>query len=407
MTAKGLINSQELFVSRVLFTLAIILIIRFGIFVPIPEIDQQYLFIAMKKNPTLSMLSAFSQGDFFVLGLFSLGILPNINASIIMQLITTANKGLQKLQKEEGSAGRKKITQITRYLTLGIAVLYSVPIAYFAKPFIFNWGLITAVEIVVALVTGAMIVLWFSELITEKGIGNGPSLFICIGIISALPTTIQNILNSVNFVSLALLLFFISIIIVGIIFVQEATRVIPILSAKQLLDETSNPNPDFLPFRLNQGGVMPIIFSSTILAGFSVLGNLDFFQKFPVVFSGLYFSVYFLSILFFSYFYSTIVVDPTNLAEDLNKMAVSIPGIRPGTQTKLYLEKTLNRLAILGGLFLAGMAILPNIISFFAQTNALRGFGSTSLIILVGAAIDISIQVRTLLIYEIYNDMVK
>ena len=146
---------------------------------------------------------------------------------------------------------------------------------------------------------------------------------------------------------------------------------------------------------------MPIIFSSTILAGFSVLGNLDFFQKFPVVFSGLYFSVYFLSILFFSYFYSTIVVDPTNLAEDLNKMAVSIPGIRPGT------EKTLNRLAILGGLFLAGMAILPNIISFFAQTNALRGFGSTSLIILVGAAIDISRQVRTLLIYEIYNDMVK
>jgi len=407
MAAKGLINSQELFLSRVLFTLVILFILRFGIVVPIPEIDQEYLYVALKKNSTLNMLSAFSQGDFFVLGLFSLGILPNINASIIMQLLTSGIKSLQKLQKEEGSAGRKKITQITRYLTLAIAFLYSVPIAYFAKPYIFDWNLFTGFEIVLALVTGAMIILWFSELITEKGIGNGPSLFICIGITSALPSTFLNIYSNIDFISIALLLFFISLIIIGIIFVQEATRSIPMLSAKQLLGKVTNNKPDFLPFRLNQGGVMPIIFSSTILAGFSAFSNFDFFQKFPAVFSVLYFLLYFLSILFFSYFYSTIVVDPTNLSEDLNKMAVSIPGIRPGTQTKLYLEKTLNRLAILGGLFLAGMAILPNILSFFAQTSSLRGFGATSLIILVGAAIDISRQVRTLLIYEIYNDMVK
>ena len=169
--------SRDNLVNRILLTLGIILFARLGTFIPLTGIDQKYLYTELQNSPILNFFSSFSQGDFFVLGPFTLGILPNINASISMQLLTAVLPFLQKLQKEEGVTGQKKVTQYTRYLTVVIAFIYGCLIAFFLKPFVFGWNLVRAVEIALTLTTGSIIILWLSELITEKGIGNGTSLF--------------------------------------------------------------------------------------------------------------------------------------------------------------------------------------------------------------------------------------
>merc|ERR1712157_118089 len=216
-------------------------------------IDQKYLYTELQNSPILNFFSSFSQGDFFVLGPFTLGILPNINASISMQLLTAVLPFLQKLQKEEGVTGQKKVTQYTRYLT--------VVIAFFLKPFVFGWNLVRAVEIALTLTTGSIIILWLSELITEKGIGNGTSLFIFVNISSALPKTLNNFAVLVPTLPLKLGIGFIFAIgLLSIVVVQGALRKIDLLSVKSLLRESSNSQSSYLPFRLNPSGIMPLIF---------------------------------------------------------------------------------------------------------------------------------------------------
>ena len=398
-------RSRGNLVNRVLLTLGIILFARLGTFIPLQGIDQKYLYTELQNSPILNFFSSFSQGDFFVLGPFTLGILPNINASISMQLLTAVFPFLQKLQKEEGLAGQKKITQYTRYLTVLIAFFYALGISFFLKPFVFGWNLIQAIKIASILTTGSIIILWLSELITEKGVGNGTSLFIFVNISSSLPKTINNFDVFVPTLPLKVLIgLSCGIGLLSIIVVQGALRKIDLLSVKSLLRESSNSQSSYLPFRLNPSGIMPLIFSSgllnIIIVGInkiSLLQNLANFSN--LIYTGGYFGL----TLFFSYFYSTIAIKPIDLADNLKKMNFTIPGIQPGLATMRYLQETLTRLALLGGLFLAIIVTIPSLLAFISP--GVKGFGVTSLIILVGVAVDLSRQIRFYLISEVYDNI--
>ena len=395
-TRKNLIN-------RILLTLGIIFFARFGTFIPIPGIDQNYLYKELQNSPILNFFSSFSQGDFFVLGPFTLGILPNINASITMQLLTSISPALQKLQKEEGLSGQKKATQYVRYVTVMIAFLYGLIIAFFLKPFVFGWNFIQAFEIAITLTTGAVIILWLSELITEKGLGNGTSLFIFVNISSALPKTLSNF-NTITptLLSKIGIGFLFCIGLISIVIVQGALRKIDLLSVKSLLREQTNKQSSYLPFRLNPSGIMPLIFSSgllnVVIVGINKITILQGLTNFSNI---IYTGGYFILTLFFSYYYSTIAIKPRDLADNLKKMNFTIPGTQPGLATMRFLQESLSRLALLGGLFLATIVTLPSLLAFISP--GIKGFGITSLIILVGVAVDLSRQIRFYLISEAYD----
>ena len=398
------ITQKDTITKKILFTIFIIIIIRLGNFIPVPNVDQRYLINILNANPSLK---TFFNSENLILSVFSLGIIPNINASILIQLLVSAVPYLEKLQKEEGETGRRQIKQYTRSLTLLIAILESLSIAFSLRPILFNWNLAICSEIVLALTTGSMIILWLSDLITENGIGNGSSIVITLNILSVLPNTIKTITESGNIVSILFNFISFTILIIGIIYVQEAVRIIPLISAKQLFAQqnktsTQAMNTSYLPLKINQGGVMPIIFSSTFLTFLTVAVNYVLsLQILPMQFNNakaislIYGGINFVLIFAFSLFYSNLILNPKEIAKDLNKMAITIPNIRPGKQTTSFLKKTLTRLSLLGALFLAILVALPNIRSSY-------GFGVTSLLILVGVTVDTARQIQTLLISKIY-----
>ncbi|BAZ04000.1 preprotein translocase subunit SecY [Calothrix sp. NIES-3974] len=412
--------------GRLLVTVGILLLIRLGIHIPVPGINREAFADAIaNNNQILSFLDIFSGGGLSALGVFALGILPYINASIIIQLLTAAIPALENLQKNEGEAGRRKISQITRYVSLGWAVLQSVFLAAFwLRPFALNFSPLFVAETAIALVAGSMFVMWASELITERGLGNGASLLIFVNIVATLPKALGDTVNFVQSgnrevvgrVIVLLLLFLLTII--GIVFVQEGIRRIPIISARrQVGRRILAEQRSYLPLRLNQGGVMPIIFATAILSLPLIVAN---FIKNPELAqvvntylspggsqSWVYTLVNFVSIIFFSYFYSSLIVNPVDVAQNLKKMGSSIPGIRPGKATSEYIERVLNRLTFLGAIFLGLIAILPAAIERALGVPTFRGLGATSLLILVGVAIDTAKQIQTYVISQRYEGMVK
>ncbi|RUR85944.1 preprotein translocase subunit SecY [Chlorogloeopsis fritschii PCC 9212] len=416
--------------GRLLVTVGILILIRMGIHIPIPGIDRERFAAAVSSNNQIfSFLDIFSGGGLSALGVFALGILPFINASIIIQLLTAAIPSLENLQKNEGEAGRRKISQITRYVALGWAILQSVFLAAFwLRPFAYNFSPFFVVETAVALVAGSMFVMWASEVITERGIGNGASLLIFVNIVATLPKSLsdtiayiqgsgQEIVRERVGPVIVLVLVFLATI-VGIVFVQEAIRRIPIISARrQVGRRIFAEQRSYLPLRLNQGGVMPIIFAAAILSLPLLIAN---FTRNPEVAnivntylspggsqSWAYALVYLISIVFFSYFYSSLIVNPVDIAQNLKKMGSSIPGIRPGKATSEYIERVLNRLTFLGAIFLGLVAIIPTAVERALGVPTFRGLGATSLLILVGVAIDTAKQIQTYVISQRYEGMVK
>jgi preprotein translocase subunit SecY len=412
--------------GRLLVTVGILILVRLGIFLPVPGINREAFASALQGNNALfGLLDIFSGGGLSTLGIFALGILPYINASIIIQLLTAAIPSLENLQKNEGEAGRRKISQLTRYVSLGWAVLQSVFIAaIWLRPFALNYGPFFVAETAIALVAGSMFVMWASELITERGVGNGASLLIFVNIVATLPKSLGQTIELAQTGGrevigrvIVLLIIFLATI-VGIVFVQEGTRRIPIISARRqvgrrLLQEQRS----YLPLRLNQGGVMPIIFAASILALPMFVAN---FTKNPVLIniatnylqpghsgSWVYALVYLVSIVFFSYFYASLIVNPVDMAQNLKKMGASIPGIRPGKTTSEYIERVLNRLTFLGAIFLGLVAIIPTAVESAVGVPTFRGLGATSLLILVGVAIDTAKQIQTYVISQRYEGMVK
>ena len=337
-----------------------------------------------------------------------------------MQLATTSIPSLEKLQKEEGEAGRQKISQITRYIALFWSTIQGIGVSLWVRPYVFNWDINFVIQMSLALATGSMMIMWFSEQITEKGVGNGPSLLIFINIIAGLPKLIQqkssSMISNPTVTDLTVLAIIFFLIIIGIIFVQEGTRRIPIISARQLGKGQAQNKTSYLPLRLNQGGVMPIIFASAVLVLPSYLQqiiNNEIIKNLLLLLSPtsnnkyIYTIFYFSLILFFSYFYSSLVINPNDISQNLKKMESSIPGIRPGKATVSYLQKTLNRLTFLGALFLAFIAIIPTIIESITQISTFKGLGATSLLILVGVAIDTAKQIQTYLISKNYENIIK
>jgi preprotein translocase subunit SecY len=398
--------------SKVFVTLSLLVLIRLGTFIPVPGIDQESLSISLKNSPIASFLSTFSDRKTFIIGLFTLNIFPYINASILMQILVSTFPKLQKLQKEGGLAGRQEITQLTRLLSLGWALFQSTTIAFFLKGILFGWDFNLALQIVAYLTSGAMIVMWFSELITEYGVGNGASLLIFTNIVSNLPNLVKSVFSdqtaALTIPTKVLISTIVVIAISGIIYLQEGVRMIPLISSKELLS-SSKVGGNFIPLRLNQAGVMPIIFTATLLvlpayliksAGLPII-------KFLFLNKILYWVSYFSLVLGFSYFYSTIILNPKDISNELRKMAVTVPGTRPGSQTTFFLKNEMKRITFIGATFLAIITTLPNILEIILNVQTLKGLGTTSLLILVGVIIDTTREIRSIVLSNIYKNRIK
>ena len=409
---------RNILLKRLLITLGVILFIRLGTFLPVPGINHSDLaFYIQSHSVTRSLVSTFSGNDTFVIGLFTLNIFPYINASIFVQLILALSPKLAKLQKEGDLEGRRSINRLTRFITLIWAIIQSVGLTFYLKQILFDWNYNLAFEIVIWLTTGAMIVLWLSELITDYGLGNGASLLIYTNIISSLPNLGKTIINDnlENFTissELGIILLIFSSLY-GIVFLQEGVRIIPLISSKQLnqssLQDSVTSN-NYLPLRLNQAGVMPIILTSAILVVPNYINNLGLLPKIdlPIKLESLsfvYWIGYFAFILLFSSFYSTIVLNPKDISDQLQKMAVTIPGIRPGIQTTFYLKQVMKRITLIGATMLATLVTVPNFIESTLSITSLNGLSTTSLLILAGVILDLIREVKNIYYSNVYNNM--
>tara|TARA_B100000965_G_C19555208_1_gene741888 strand:- start:90 stop:1409 length:1320 start_codon:yes stop_codon:yes gene_type:complete len=413
--------------NRVLTTLGLLLLVRLGIYIPVPGIDREaFKSFIDQGGQLIGFLDIFTGGGISTLGIFALGILPFINASIIIQLLTAALPVLEDLQKNEGEAGRRKIAQITRYVSLGWGFLQSIIFSLILRQYAVA-GISDATFVLqtsIALVTGSMIVMWFSEIITEKGIGQGASLVIFLNIVATLPKALSSTIEKAqtgdrgDVLGIAVLLGVFLLTIVGIIFVQEGARRIPIVSAKRQIGSTSllPTRQSYLPLKLNAGGVMPIIFASALIflpiTIANVTGNPILIKFASALNPGSsnpwpYALTFFALILGFSYFYASLTINPVDVASNLKKGGVAIPGVRPGSKTANYLSGIQNRLTLLGGLFLGSVAIIPAAVERATNVQTFQGLGATSLLILVGVAIDTAKQIQTYVISQRYEGLVN
>ena len=413
--------------DRVLTTLGLLVLVRLGIYIPIPGIDREaFQQFIQQGGQLIGFLDIFTGGGISALGIFALGILPFINASIILQLLTAALPSLEDLQKNEGEAGRRKIAQITRYVALGWGVLQSIVFAMILRPYALESvpQVVFVIQTALALVTGSMVVMWISEVITERGIGQGASLVIFLNIVATLPRALGSTVElaqsgdrgTIAGIIVLVLVFLITIL--GIVCVQEGSRRIPIVSAKRQVGAGAMlpERQSYLPLKLNAGGVMPIIFASAVIFLPLTIANLTKSELLVRV-AGylnpnsstpwLYALVFFGLICGFSFFYATLTINPQGIASNLKKGGVAVPGVRPGTATAKYLSGVQNRLTLLGGIFLGAVAIIPAAVEGATNVKTFQGLGATSLLILVGVAIDTAKQVQTYVISQRYEGMVR
>ena len=413
--------------DRVLTTLGLLVLVRLGIYIPIPGIDREaFQQFIQQGGQLIGFLDIFTGGGISALGIFALGILPFINASIILQLLTAALPSLEDLQKNEGEAGRRKIDQITRYVALGWGVLQSIVFAMILRPYALESvpQVVFVIQTALALVTGSMVVMWISEVITERGIGQGASLVIFLNIVATLPRALGSTVElaqsgdrgTIAGIIVLVLVFLITIL--GIVCVQEGSRRIPIVSAKRQVGAGAMlpERQSYLPLKLNAGGVMPIIFASAVIFLPLTIANLTKSELLVRV-AGylnpnsstpwLYALVFFGLICGFSFFYATLTINPQDIASNLKKGGVAVPGVRPGTATAKYLSGVQNRLTLLGGIFLGAVAIIPAAVEGATNVKTFQGLGATSLLILVGVAIDTAKQVQTYVISQRYEGMVR
>ena len=408
---------RDVLLNRLLLSLGILLLIRVGTFLPVPGVDHSDLaFYIQRHSAAKNLISTFSGENTFVIGLFTLNIFPYINATIFVQLLLGFSPKLAKLQKEGDFEGRRSISRLTRFITLFWAIIQSIGVTFYLKQVLFGWNYLLAAQIILWLTTGAMIVLWLSELITDYGFGNGASLLIYTNIISNLPNLFKKLLsqNSDNFTIVSILgiglLIFVSLY--GIIFLQTGMRKIPLISSKQLnqasFQDVNNSN-NYLPLRFNQAGVMPIILTTAMLVIPNYIINLGIFPWLNVLqsFKFIYWIGYFVLILIFSSLYSSIVLNPKDISDQLQKMAVTIPGIRPGLQTTFYLKKVIKRITLIGATMLAILTVVPNFLESTLNITGLNGLSTTSLLILAGVILDLIREIENIYYSNVYSNMYK
>ena len=393
--------------KKILFTLVIILLYRLGNAIPVPDVNIALLnaYFAQQQSTILGLLDVMSGGAFSNATIFALSIQPYINASIIIQLLCIAIPALERLSKEGGEEGRKKIASITRYATVAIGLLQG--FAYYMLIMNNNMlnadaqGIWSAIVIILTFTSGSALIMWLGEQITEFGIGNGISMILFASIISRLPTslitTVRNITAGKLQWWLALLMLIGAIaMIVLIVYVNDAERRIPVQYAKRVVGRKMyGGQSTHLPMKVNMSGVMPIIFAQSIA---SVPATIVAFTGKTDGWVNTWFSnnsipyaiIYFLLIIFFAYFYSTIQFNPVEVANNLKKNGGYIPGFRPGKPTSEFIQKVLNKITLFGAIYLGIIAIVPILISHFSNAAALTGLslGGTSIIIVVGVALE-------------------
>ena len=393
--------------KKILFTLVIILLYRLGNAIPVPDVNIALLnaYFAQQQSTILGLLDVMSGGAFSNATIFALSIQPYINASIIIQLLCIAIPALERLSKEGGEEGRKKIASITRYATVAIGLLQG--FAYYMLIMNNNMlnadaqGIWSAIVIILTFTSGSALIMWLGEQITEFGIGNGISMILFASIISRLPTslitTVRNITagNLQWWLALLMLIGAIAMIVL-IVYVNDAERRIPVQYAKRVVGRKMyGGQSTHLPMKVNMSGVMPIIFAQSIA---SVPATIVAFTGKTDGWVNTWFSnnsipyaiIYFLLIIFFAYFYSTIQFNPVEVANNLKKNGGYIPGFRPGKPTSEFIQKVLNKITLFGAIYLGIIAIVPILISHFSNAAALTGLslGGTSIIIVVGVALE-------------------
>ena len=404
---------EKILLSRFLYSVGILLLIRMGTFLPVPGIDHNELaFYIQRHSIAKNIISTFSGDNTFVIGLFTLNIFPYINATIAIQLLVGFSPKLSKLQKEGDFAGGRTIARLTRGITLLLAIIQSVGVALYLRQILFDWNIFLAGEIVLWLTTGAMIVLWLSELITDYGLGNGSSLLIYTNIVANLPNLLKGVIN-LNGSNIFLTIGLATTIIVslyGIIYLNKGLLIIPLISSKQLnqsrkISKSGGKGKNYLPLRYNQAGVMPIILTTTMLVVPNYLISLDIFQslRFLAEYKFIYWIGYFGLIVTFSSFYASVVVKPKDLSEQLQKMAVAIPGVRPGLQTTFYLKRVINRITFIGAILLAVITVVPNFIESTFNIAGLNGLSTTSLLIIAGVILDLIREIDNIYYSTVYS----
>ncbi|GAW90890.1 preprotein translocase subunit SecY [Calderihabitans maritimus] len=405
--------------QRIVFTLLMFLVFRIGAHVPVPGIDIQALKELIERGTLLGFFDVISGGAFKNFTVFAMGIMPYINASIIMQLLTVVIPALERLAKE-GEEGRKRIVQYTRYGTVILGFIQAVGMSFFLgnQGILVNPSLGSYLLIAISLTAGTAFLMWLGELITEKGIGNGISLIIFAGIVSRLPAGIYNIVNNlrtgqVGILSVLFFLLMAIVVIAGVVAIQEGHRRIPVQYAKRVVGRrVYGGQSTHIPLKVNQAGVIPVIFAMSILlfpqTVASWFPNSSFWQgvsRFLDFKSIPYMIIYSLLIIFFTYFYTAVTFNPQDVADNMKKYGGFIPGLRPGKPTAEYIDRILNRITMAGALFLAFIAILPNIVS--ATTGLNIYFGGTSLLIVVGVALETMKQIESHLLVRHYQGFIR
>jgi len=395
--------------------LLLLILSRVGTYIPISGVDRDAFAESLQGGGNvLSYVDTLTGGSISKLGIFSLGIVPFINSSIIFQLLTSVFPSLKKLQKEEGEAGRRKFQQYQRYGALGFAVVQAVGQVLYVRPFVDDFSLGFLVSSTLTLTAGAMILMYIGEVLTELKLGNGTSLLIFVNIVSALPTSIGQTVavsqETGDNSGLALFAVAFVAITMGIVYVQEAERKIPINYASRYKAGALQSN-SYLPFKVNSAGVMPIIFASSLLAapaGLARFANSDaLVAAATALYPGgpLYLPVNVGLICFFNYFYTFLQLDPKNVADQLKRQGASIPGVRPGRATSDFIQQTLERMSILGSGFLGLLAVTPGLVEAVTHLETFRGFAGTSALIMVGVATDTARKVKSELVMQEYDKL--
>ncbi len=422
---QNLTPGQASLAKRLGWTFFLLCCYRVGVHVPIPGVDAQAIssFFQQLSGTIFALFDIFSGGGLSNVSIFALGVMPYISASIIMQLLQVVSPDIKRLYKEEGQAGRRKITQYTRYLTVLITLVQGFGIGFGLQqmtspaglPVVMHPGTGFLLTTMLTFCAGSVLIMWIGEQITDKGIGNGISLIIFVGIVVGIP---RGIIQSIELIKTgdmspimaALIVILMAAVTVFIVFVERAQRRIPISYAKRQMGRRMFGGQNtHLPLRLNTAGVIPPIFASSLLIFPATIGQFtqnemvrrvtDLFAPMSLLYNVLYVAL----IFFFCYFYTAIIFDPKDMAENLKKNGGFIPGIRPGEKTQAYIDTVLSRLTLSGGVYIAGVSLLPMLL--IAQFNVPFYFGGTSLLIIVGVAMDFMNQVESHLISSQYGHL--
>lgn len=415
--------------SKIIFTLLVLIIFRLGAFIPVPNVDATAL--QESNNQFIGFLNVFGGGALSQFSIFAMGIMPYITASIIVQLLQMDVVPKFTEWAKQGDVGRRKLAQFTRYFTVVLAFIQAIAMSFgfnqmFGGTLILDEGISTYIMIAIVLTAGTSFLLWLGEQITAKGVGNGISIIIFAGIVAAIPNAVNQLYATqiqdagdalfIRLATMALLLIVIIAVIVGVVYVQEALRKIPIQYAKRMTgrQQTTAGQQTHLPLKLNAAGVIPVIFAVAFfitpqqLAAFFgdnsvtkfITRTFDYNQPVGMI-------LYVALILAFTYFYAFIQVNPENMADNLKKQGAYIPGIRPGQNTQKYLTSTLYRLTFVGSIFLAVVAIMPIFFINFANLPQSAQIGGTSLLIIVGVALETMKQLESQLVKRHYKGFMK